>query len=186
MENNTDNAARNAPRSNSPARNALISTDVQDLMSYRPHWFIRNGNAIFFFTLLLGIALTCFIDYPDVIKGSLRLPATAASPYQGEMLVPRAALAAIRPGQIVLISSGKLKGRVGDRSAVPATGDSISIKIDLPAAGFPAAFPANGNTPVEIITANRTVFDRLWERFTVHPSSPSPSTNPKIEYTEGH
>jgi hypothetical protein len=183
LENKFDSASRNELRGKTPAGNDLISSDVQDLMSYRPHWFIRNGNAIFFFTLILGFALTWFIDYPDVIKGSVRLtagyPQAAAGslPYHGEMVVPRTALATIRPGQIVLIQSGKLRGRVGEGSGAPAAGDSIRIKIDL-GAGVSAALPADGTTSAEIITANRTLFDRLWESVTARPASPSPSTNP--------
>ncbi|MFM9908541.1 MAG: biotin/lipoyl-binding protein [Chitinophagaceae bacterium] len=56
-------------------RGLLLSPDVQELVSYRPHWIIRKGNTIFFLVLLLLLALTWVIQYPDMVKGSLRLVA---------------------------------------------------------------------------------------------------------------
>jgi len=58
--------------------NELISNEVHELISYRPHWIIRKGNAIFFLVMLLLLAFTWFIKYPDVIKGSLKLSAINA------------------------------------------------------------------------------------------------------------
>ncbi len=58
--------------------NKLISDEVQELIGYRPHWIIRKGNALFFFILLLLLAFTWFIKYPDIIKGSMKLVAINA------------------------------------------------------------------------------------------------------------
>ncbi len=60
---------------NTTTQNELISNEVQELISYRPHWIIRKGNAIFFLVMFLLLAFTWFIKYPDVIKGSLKLTA---------------------------------------------------------------------------------------------------------------
>ncbi len=56
----------------------LISDEVQNLISYRPHWIIRKGNVFFFVILSLLLASTWLIKYPDVIKGSLKLVAVNA------------------------------------------------------------------------------------------------------------
>ncbi|MBX9782043.1 MAG: HlyD family secretion protein [Chitinophagaceae bacterium] len=53
----------------------LISTDVQEIISYKPHWFIRKGNMIFFLVFAALLAGTWFISYPDIVKGSARIVA---------------------------------------------------------------------------------------------------------------
>lgn len=59
-------------------QNELVSNEVQELISYRPHWIIRKGNAVFFLILCVLLAFTWFIKYPDIIKGSLKLVAINA------------------------------------------------------------------------------------------------------------
>jgi HlyD family secretion protein len=54
-------------------REELISDEVQEVISYRPHWIIRKGNAVFLLILLLLLSLTWFIKYPDIVNGSARL-----------------------------------------------------------------------------------------------------------------
>jgi len=51
----------------------LVSDEVQEIISYRPHWFIRKGNLIFLFVLGFLLSLTWFIQYPDIVNGSARL-----------------------------------------------------------------------------------------------------------------
>jgi multidrug efflux pump subunit AcrA (membrane-fusion protein) len=59
-------------------RNELISSEMQELISYRPHWIIRKGNALFVLILTVILASTCLIKYPDVIKGSMIITAIDA------------------------------------------------------------------------------------------------------------
>jgi len=56
----------------------LISDDVKEIISYRPHWIIRKGNVLFFVILLSLLALTWFIKYPDIVRASARLVALNA------------------------------------------------------------------------------------------------------------
>jgi multidrug resistance efflux pump len=56
----------------------LISNEVQEIVSYRPHWIIRKGNTVFFLIFALLLASTFVIKYPDVIKGSMKLAAIDA------------------------------------------------------------------------------------------------------------
>lgn len=56
-------------------RQELISEEVQDIISYRPHWIVRKGNTVFLLVLLLLLALTWVIQYPDKIVAPSRLVA---------------------------------------------------------------------------------------------------------------
>lgn len=53
----------------------LVSNEVQEIVSYRPHWIVRKGNFVFFLVLSFMLALTWVIEYPDLVKGSMRLVA---------------------------------------------------------------------------------------------------------------
>lgn len=56
----------------------LTSSEVQEIISYRPHWIIRKGNFFFLLILISFLAFTWFIKYPDIIKGSMKLVAVNA------------------------------------------------------------------------------------------------------------
>ena len=53
----------------------LVSDEINEIVSYRPHWIIRKGNIVFLIILLLLLALTVIIQYPDLITTSARLVA---------------------------------------------------------------------------------------------------------------
>lgn len=57
---------------------SLISEEVKEIISYRPHWMIRKGNILFFAVLISLLALTWFIKYPDIVSASTRLVALNA------------------------------------------------------------------------------------------------------------
>jgi multidrug resistance efflux pump len=46
---------------------ALRSEQVQDILSYVPHWMIRFGNLLFLGLIILFFSLSWLIKYPDVI-----------------------------------------------------------------------------------------------------------------------
>ena len=46
----------------------LRSEQVQDILSYVPHWMIRYGNLLFLVLIVLFLSLSFFIKYPDVIS----------------------------------------------------------------------------------------------------------------------
>ncbi len=52
---------------------ALLTEEVQEVISYRPHWIVRKGNIVFLFIILLLLALTWIIKYPDIINSGARL-----------------------------------------------------------------------------------------------------------------
>jgi multidrug resistance efflux pump len=72
-------------------RNELVSDEIQEVISYRPHWIIRKGNILFLFIILFLLALTWLIRYPDIINGSARLvalnpPKLITSKVEGKLL----------------------------------------------------------------------------------------------------
>ena len=73
------------------SRNELISDEVDEVISYRPHWIVSKGNMIFMLILLLLLTVTWFIKYPDIINASARLvainpPKLIASRAEGRLL----------------------------------------------------------------------------------------------------
>lgn len=54
----------------------LLSSEVQDILTYKPHWFVRKGNYVFLGVILAMVLLACIISYPDTINASVRLQAT--------------------------------------------------------------------------------------------------------------
>ncbi len=73
------------------SRNELISDEVHEVISYRPHWIVSKGNMIFMLILLLLLTVTWFIKYPDIINASARLvainpPKLIASRAEGRLL----------------------------------------------------------------------------------------------------
>ncbi|MBY0477004.1 MAG: HlyD family secretion protein [Chitinophagaceae bacterium] len=72
-------------------RQELISPEVQEIISYRPHWLIRRGNMIFFVVMLGVLAGTWFIQYPDIVNGSVRIvavdgPKTVTTKTEGNLV----------------------------------------------------------------------------------------------------
>lgn len=55
------------------SRQELVTEEIQEIISYRPHWIVRKGNTIFLLVVLLLLALTLIIKYPDLIHSSARL-----------------------------------------------------------------------------------------------------------------
>jgi len=53
----------------------LVSDEIREIVSYRPHWIIRKGNIVFLMILTLLIILTYIIQYPDIVNASARLVA---------------------------------------------------------------------------------------------------------------
>lgn len=69
----------------------IISDEVKEIISYRPHWMIRRGNVVFFIVLISLLSLTWFIAYPDIINGSARLvslkaPKMVSSKTEGKLM----------------------------------------------------------------------------------------------------
>lgn len=62
--------SENGNRSNN---NLLRSSEVMEIISHKPGFLIRWGITIFFMVLLLIVAPTFFIHYPDVVQARAKL-----------------------------------------------------------------------------------------------------------------
>jgi multidrug efflux pump subunit AcrA (membrane-fusion protein) len=51
----------------------LRSSEVNEVLSKPPAWLIRWGITVFFFVLVLMLAVTWFIRYPDLVSGNLKI-----------------------------------------------------------------------------------------------------------------
>ncbi|SFN91828.1 Multidrug resistance efflux pump [Bizionia echini] len=60
----------------------LRSEQVQDILSYVPHWMIRYGNLLFLALIMLFFSLSWLIKYPDVITAETLI--TTQNPPQKE------------------------------------------------------------------------------------------------------
>lgn len=49
----------------------LRSDEVQEILSYIPHWIIRWGISIVFITFAVLLVVSWFMKYPDIIKASI-------------------------------------------------------------------------------------------------------------------
>ncbi|PZR27146.1 MAG: hypothetical protein DI535_12090 [Citrobacter freundii] len=53
----------------------LITPEVQELVNYKPHWLVRRGSMVLLLILLVMLALTFIISYPDIVPSRARLTA---------------------------------------------------------------------------------------------------------------
>ena len=51
----------------------FISPATQEFISFRPNWIIRNGNFLLLIIIFIILSACWWINYPDIVKGSLRL-----------------------------------------------------------------------------------------------------------------
>jgi multidrug resistance efflux pump len=56
--------------------NGMHSDEIQDIISIPPTWLLRWGIFLFLVFLLMLVALSAFIRYPDVVKTRLKIIAT--------------------------------------------------------------------------------------------------------------
>ncbi len=56
--------------SNSEGNIKLLSTEVQEIISQKPGWIVRNGIVLFLGIIGLMLATTFFISYPDVVNAN--------------------------------------------------------------------------------------------------------------------
>jgi hypothetical protein len=137
-----------------------LSNEMHELISYRPYWIIRKGNAIFVLILFSLLALAWFIKYPDIVSGSVK---------SGRLFVSQNDAARIKKGQAVFIHlkshpgggrSGNLTGFVDSISHLPTARDSFLVLIDLP----PGLEGNDLTLPVSVVTEDRRLIDRIFSK----------------------
>lgn len=85
----------------------IRSEEVQEILSYVPNWMIRWGNTLFFLLIVMLLALTWFIKYPDVIATEVMI--TTSNP----------------PDKVYANSKGKFD------AILINDGDSVSVNSNL-------------------------------------------------------
>ena len=93
---------------------SIRSDEVQEIMSYVPHWIVRWGITVVCFTLVMLLGVSWLIKYPDIVTGQVTIVSSA--PPVG--VIPRA--------------SGKMTLYVADHAAV--TAGTVLAVIQNPAA----------------------------------------------------
>jgi multidrug efflux pump subunit AcrA (membrane-fusion protein) len=58
--------------SNSEGNIKLLSTEVQEIISQKPSWIVRNGIILFLGIIAAMLATTFFISYPDVVNANAK------------------------------------------------------------------------------------------------------------------
>ncbi len=51
----------------------IRSEEVQEILSFVPHWMVRWGNTLFFCLILMLIFITWFVKYPDIINAEVTI-----------------------------------------------------------------------------------------------------------------
>jgi HlyD family secretion protein len=69
----------------------LLSNEVQEIISYRPIWILRNGITLFLIIISCLIASTFFISYPDVVHAgailtSINAPKEVKTKTEGKLI----------------------------------------------------------------------------------------------------
>ncbi|MBP6811777.1 MAG: hypothetical protein KA138_09665, partial [Saprospiraceae bacterium] len=84
-----------------------LSEEILDILNESPRWVVRMGATVIMFLLVLFLAGTWFIRYPEILKGSVLVTTTAptlrvVSEREGRimrMLVPNGAM--VRKGDVL-------------------------------------------------------------------------------------
>ena len=85
----------------------LRSEEVQEIVSYVPHWLVRWGITVFFLALLGMVAISWMIHYPDIVEAPFRLtsrnaPKSVNSKVDGKLVrLLVADRSTVRPGQVL-------------------------------------------------------------------------------------
>ncbi|HRD59112.1 MAG TPA: HlyD family efflux transporter periplasmic adaptor subunit [Ferruginibacter sp.] len=56
-----------------PIEEPVYSQQVNDIISQKPSWIVRNGIGLFLFIFSCIIAITYFVQYPDIVNANARL-----------------------------------------------------------------------------------------------------------------
>ena len=113
---------------------------VNEIISYKPGWIIRNGNLVFLFFFILLISVSFFIHYPEVITMPARLmqdTVTKAGTEKNEngnlqksILVHKSWLGKVQAGDGVVVNfENNTAGNLQQfRGTIARTPDSIGLK----------------------------------------------------------
>ncbi|HYC29559.1 MAG TPA: hypothetical protein VEB42_12090 [Chitinophagaceae bacterium] len=149
------------------------SEAITELLSSRPGWVIRYGLTLVLLALIAGGIGTYFIQYPDIVHAETTVWPAPASGFNCEVIIDREHLNKLQPGTLTRIrlhpASGKpsdiITARIASVDKIPAK-DLYLMKLaisneSLGEADKEILQKTATATPVEIITANIRLSDRL-------------------------
>jgi|SRR5688572_22675188 len=156
------------------SRPELVSDDINDIISRRPHWVVRHGNIIFLFLLIGGILAARFIHYPDIVSTqAVLLVSPADNKYYAQARIAQKDFQKINEGQEVLLKFysypyqeyGIVKGHVGSIDETPSASGYLAKIIftnDLHTThGKKIQYKEGLSASAEIITRNTNLLARF-------------------------
>lgn len=78
-------------QNNNPGNIKLLSTEVQEIISQKPSWIVRNGIVLFLAIIGMMLTTTFFISYPDIVNAnatftSLNAPKEVKARAEGKLV----------------------------------------------------------------------------------------------------
>jgi hypothetical protein len=138
----------------------LFSEQVREIISYRPNWVVRKGNALFFVVLFTLFLITFFVSTPDIINAPAKILVSSSlykneldssgqdlfyiksvqSQFYAEITASQKGLGKIKPGQQVVLKLesypsgefGSIRGIITHIADTPGSNDSFLITVSLP------------------------------------------------------
>ncbi len=105
----------------------LRSGEVQDIIGQPPHWLIRWGITVFFLLLVLILALSWFVKYPDIVEANFTLTSVNAPKPVNARIDGK--LTRLLVKENVHVNKGQLLGFM-ESTADPAQVFSLSSVLD--------------------------------------------------------
>jgi hypothetical protein len=156
-------------------RASIRSTAVNEIIAHKPGFLIRWGNLIFLAILLMILAASFFIHYPDIVPAAGRLLQSNSACY-AEVIVPQDKTASIKKGQKVLLKLaaypfreyGIVEGKI-DSIYTNAADSSCMVKVLLINGlntNYKKKLPYRDGliTDADIITADMRLSERLIQK----------------------
>lgn len=156
----------------SSSHHQLLSEELNQFISRRPHWVIGWANTVFLTLFILLVVLSWYIRYPETISVPVQVSKTSSGAFYGELRPSAGDMSRIREGQPVTIrlegqrgrEMARLRGRTGQMQR--ATG---LVKIEM----APGESPMPGTRPAayaEIVVGNKRLITSLLGR--ISPATP--------------
>lgn len=109
------------------------SMEVDEILSYVPNWMIRWGITTIFLILMLILAMSYFIKYPDIIEGQITIvsntpPASIVSKASGALQLYKQDREKIKEGEVIALI--KNDARYDDVQKLKSNLENLKSKID--------------------------------------------------------
>jgi hypothetical protein len=156
-------------------RASIRSTAVNEIIAHKPGFLIRWGNLIFLAVLLLILAASFLIHYPDMVPAAGRILRDNTAMY-AEVIVPHDKTGSIKKEQKVLLKLaaypfreyGIIEGRIDSIYTNVADG-SCMVKVTLTnglTTNYKKKLPYRDGlmTDADIVTADMRLSERLIQK----------------------